>query len=80
MLTAAFFGYHSFMSGGGLVGLKKDMLSKYWPTLKENWKVWPLVHVITYALVPLQLRVVWVSLAGVCWSTYLSFIVNDVKV
>lgn len=77
LLTAVFFGYHSLVSGSGLVGLKQDLLSKYWPTMRENWKVWPLVHVVTYALVPLQLRVVWVSLAGVCWSTFLSFIVND---
>lgn len=79
-VDTAFFSYHALVNGRGLPGVREELSQKLWPTLAENWKVWPLVHCITYCFVPLHLRVLWVTAVGVCWSTFLSFMANDFKV
>jgi len=76
-IDAGFFSYSALVDGRGVRGVVDDLREKYWVTLKQNWKVWPMVHVITYSLVPLHLRVVWVTTVGVCWSMFLSFMAND---
>jgi len=73
----AFFSYHALVNGRGCAGVCEELSEKLWPTLVQNWKVWPLVHCVTYCVVPLHLRVVWVGAVGVCWSTFLSYMAND---
>jgi len=43
-----------------------------WPTLRVNWPVWGVVGFVTYGLVPLHLRVIWVSTVQVGWNAFLS--------
>jgi len=50
-----------------------EINDKLWPTLVANWKVWPLLQLINFALVPIKLQVLYVNFFGVFWNTYLSF-------
>lgn len=77
LIDVGFFTYYALASGGGLQGVRDELSAKYWPTLKRNWQVWPMVHCITYTLIPLQFRVFWVGCVGVGWSMFLSFMAND---
>lgn len=77
LIDVAFFSYHALVRGRGFSGVRQEVGDKLWPTLVQNWKVWPLVHCVTYCFVPLHLRVVWVAAVGVCWSTFLSHMAND---
>jgi len=77
LTNLGFFTYHALYDGRGFVGVQKEISAKYWPTLKTNWQVWPLVHCVTYTMVPLKLRVLWVGFVGVFWSTFLSYMAND---
>jgi protein Mpv17 len=43
-----------------------------WPTLQVNWPVWGVVGCITFGLVPVHLRVIWVSVVQVGWNAFLS--------
>lgn len=43
-----------------------------WPTLRVNWPVWGVVGFVTYGLVPLHMRVIWVSSVQVGWNAFLS--------
>lgn len=42
------------------------------PTLKENYKFWPLAHIINFALVPPSLRILYVNCISVVWAVLLS--------
>ena len=43
-----------------------------WPCLKAGWRFWPLAHALTYSVVPLHLRVLWVDALEVAWVAILS--------
>lgn len=43
-----------------------------WPCLVAGWRFWPLAHAITYSIIPLHLRVLWVDALEVAWVAILS--------
>jgi protein Mpv17 len=44
----------------------------WWDLLKAGWRLWPLAHVLTYTVIPLQDRVLWVDMIELVWVTILS--------
>lgn len=42
------------------------------PLLKSGLKLWPLAHCVTYGLVPLENRLLWVDLVEIIWVTILA--------
>ena len=40
--------------------------------LSRAWQVWPVVHLCTFSVVPLNYRVLWVNCANFVWSGFLS--------
>lgn len=71
-MTVVFFGYMALASGGSIVNAITDVQSKVFPTLKVNWMVWPLVHTVTFGVVPLEYRVLFISVVAVFWACFLS--------
>lgn len=47
-----------------------------WPTMRQHWKVWPLVHSFNFYYVPLHHRVLVQNTILVGWSGYLSHLNN----
>ena len=43
-----------------------------WPCLFAGWRFWPFAHAITYSIIPLHLRVLWVDVLEVIWVAVLS--------
>lgn len=55
-----------------------------WPTAKQNvkdkiggivvtaWKFWPLVHCITYGVIPARHRILWVNSVDLIWNAILA--------
>ena len=60
--------------------LKQESLSVCFKNIKETsipllvsgLKLWPLAHVITYGLIPIENRLLWVDLVEILWVTILS--------
>ncbi|CAH0483082.1 unnamed protein product [Peronospora belbahrii] len=71
-LALAFFTYAGSAEGKPLRDTVQSAVTKFRPTLAVNWAVWPLVHVGTFGFVPLQYRVLYINLANVGWSAFLS--------
>ncbi|KAF9937600.1 hypothetical protein BGZ67_001057 [Mortierella alpina] len=46
----------------------------YLSTLKANYAVWPLVQLVNFGVMPLQLRLPFVSVVGIAWNAYLSMV------
>ena len=38
------------------------------------WKFWPLVHCITYSVIPAQHRILWVNMVDLVWNAILATI------
>ena len=46
--------------------------SSWWPSLTASWRFWPAAHALTYSVVPLHLRVLWVDVLEVVWVAILA--------
>ena len=42
------------------------------PLITSGLKLWPLAHVVTYGLVPVENRLLWVDTVEILWVTILS--------
>lgn len=45
--------------------------------LQAGWKLWPFAHLITYGLVPVEQRLLWVDCVEIIWVTILSMFSNE---
>lgn len=64
-----------------LLGLMKfDKLESIWgemkrttiPLIVSGLKLWPLAHCVTYGLIPVENRLLWVDLVEIIWVTILA--------
>lgn len=64
-----------------LLGLmKREALGDVWrnvrttaiPLITSGLKLWPAAHIITYGLIPVENRLLWVDLVEILWVTILS--------
>ncbi|KXZ48868.1 hypothetical protein GPECTOR_25g453 [Gonium pectorale] len=52
------------------------MRCKLGPTLKANYVLWPIAHIINFAFVPPAQRILYCNAVGVLWTVILSSILN----
>ena len=50
--------------------------AEFVPTLQKNWLFWIPCNVIMFAMVPLQMQVLWMSICNLGWNTILSIYSN----
>lgn len=64
-----------------LLGLmKRESLSNIWsdvkrttiPLIVSGLKLWPLAHCVTYGLIPVENRLLWVDFVEILWVTILA--------
>ncbi|KAJ1463154.1 hypothetical protein M885DRAFT_455720 [Pelagophyceae sp. CCMP2097] len=48
----------------------------FWPTLLINWRIWPLVNLFNFGLVPPKLQLLVSNVISVGWNYILSLMVN----
>ena len=51
----------------------EEIKNKSWQTMQMNWRLWPLVQLVNFTLVPTKLQVLWVNMFGLIFNVYLSF-------
>ncbi|XP_075476969.1 uncharacterized protein LOC142518148 [Primulina tabacum] len=49
----------------------------FWPMLTAGWKLWPFAHLITYGVIPVEQRLLWVDTVELVWVTILSTYSNE---
>lgn len=49
------------------------------PLIISGLKLWPFVHCITYGLIPLENRLLWVDAVEIVWVTILAGQANEEK-
>jgi protein Mpv17 len=67
--TLGFYAYKCTVEGRPKEYLS-ELRQKLWPTLKAGWSLWPAAHVINFAFVPTQHRILYANVVSVA-GTYL---------
>ncbi|KAH8717090.1 hypothetical protein GQ44DRAFT_688262 [Phaeosphaeriaceae sp. PMI808] len=50
--------------------------AKTWPMMKDGYKFWPAISLVSFLWIPVHKRVVFGCAAGVLWGIYLSLLVE----
>ncbi|KAG6793870.1 hypothetical protein POTOM_003094 [Populus tomentosa] len=54
-----------------------ELTATFWPMLTAGWKLWPFAHLITYGVIPVEQRLLWVDCVELIWVTILSTYSNE---
>ncbi|KAK9092425.1 hypothetical protein Syun_027336 [Stephania yunnanensis] len=57
-----------------------ELKATFWPMItyeEAGWKLWPFAHLITYGVIPLEQRLLWVDCVELIWVTILSTYSNE---
>ncbi|KAH7576885.1 hypothetical protein ACOSP7_002431 [Xanthoceras sorbifolium] len=54
-----------------------ELQATFLPLLTAGWKLWPFAHLITYGVVPVEQRLLWVDCVELVWVTILSTYSNE---
>ncbi|KAL9236390.1 hypothetical protein vseg_011068 [Gypsophila vaccaria] len=59
------------------VSILKELKATFFPMLTAGWKLWPFAHLVTYGLIPVEQRLLWVDCVELIWVTILSTYSNE---
>jgi hypothetical protein len=54
----------------------QECINKTWPMIKDGYKFWPAVSLISFVWIPVDKRVVFGCSVGVVWGIYLSLMAD----
>lgn len=80
--TLMFLAYMAFVNasqqgrGDPWAAVVKDCSDKTWPMMKDGYKFWPAISLISFLWIPVDKRVVFGCSVGVIWGIYLSLAVE----
>lgn len=60
---------HNLICLGLVLGYWCQLLQHCW---QAGWKLWPFAHLITYGVIPVEQRLLWVDCVELIWVTILS--------
>ena len=59
------------------MALSAWVLAVFFFPSQAGWKLWPFAHIVTYGVMPVEQRLLWVDMVELVWVTILSMIVNE---
>ncbi|XP_068668994.1 uncharacterized protein [Aristolochia californica] len=59
------------------VNIYNELKATFWPMLTAGWKLWPFAHLVTYGVIPVEQRLLWVDCVELVWVTILSTYSNE---
>ncbi|KAK5061360.1 hypothetical protein LTR84_007902 [Exophiala bonariae] len=72
--TVAFVAAMAAFKGKGLRGIQREVERDVVPLMINSWKLWPVVAIINFTLVPVERRIILNSVIGLFWGIYLSLV------
>lgn len=61
-----------FLSGDDTETVKTNVKEKLPDIVVTAWKFWPLVHLVTYGVIPARHRILWVNCVDLVWNAILA--------
>ncbi|EMD69222.1 hypothetical protein GGP41_004766 [Bipolaris sorokiniana] len=80
--TLMFVSYMAYVNAQGKPGVNvsdvvtSDCINKTWPMMKDGYKFWPAISLISFLWIPVDKRIVFGASVGVVWGIYLSLAAN----
>ncbi|CAM6099323.1 unnamed protein product [Calypogeia fissa] len=69
------------LEGRTWTSLKSKLQSEFPGVQLNSWRFWPIVGLINYKYIPLNLRVLFANLAAVCWANFVKWrVLNSTRV
>jgi len=65
------------LNGDSVGSAKQKVQSRIIPIMFTAWKFWPLVHCVTYGLIPARHRILWVNSVDLVWNAILASKARD---
>ncbi|PQQ11883.1 uncharacterized protein Pyn_32912 [Prunus yedoensis var. nudiflora] len=59
------------------IDIFSELKATFWPMLTAGWKLWPFAHLVTYGVIPVEQRLLWVDCVELIWVTILSTYSNE---
>ena len=60
------------LNGDSLETGSENVKTRIKPIMFTAWKFWPLVHCVTYGLIPARHRILWVNSVDLVWNAILA--------
>lgn len=70
--TVLFVAGMALLKGEALETVVGNVREQFWPLLFAGQKLWPLVSIVSFTLVPVEKRTVFGGIVGVGWGIFLS--------
>uniref|UniRef100_A0A7S0ZE12 Uncharacterized protein n=1 Tax=Timspurckia oligopyrenoides TaxID=708627 RepID=A0A7S0ZE12_9RHOD len=71
IFTSVFFGSMKALDGKA-DEIVPEIENKLWPTMKVNWTVWPIAHIINFRFIPSSQRILYINVIQVGYNAFLS--------
>ncbi|XP_027340528.1 uncharacterized protein LOC113853976 [Abrus precatorius] len=59
------------------ISIFNELKATFFPMLTAGWKLWPFAHLVTYGVIPVEQRLLWVDIVELVWVTILSTFSNE---
>ncbi|RDX72909.1 hypothetical protein CR513_47548 [Mucuna pruriens] len=67
----------AFLRFDSPITIYNEWKATFFPMLTAGWKLWPFAHLITYGVIPVEQRLLWVDTIELIWVTILSTFSNE---
>ena len=61
-----------FLAGDDVETVQNSVKTRIGPIVLTAWRFWPLVHCITYSVIPARHRILWVNSVDLIWNAILA--------
>eukprot|EP00878_Enallax_costatus_P000600 GHUV01000701.1.p1 GENE.GHUV01000701.1~~GHUV01000701.1.p1 ORF type:complete len:392 (+),score=113.31 GHUV01000701.1:221-1396(+) len=76
-MTSVFFAAMALLEGSERSEVVDLVKRKLKPTLVANWTVWPIAHVVNFALVPPAQRILYINVVNIAWTAFMSHMASS---
>ena len=76
VFLGAFLCWSTLLEGKGLEGCREKLRDDWWTMIKFGWSTWFVGHFISFALVPVHWRVLYINIVSIGFGTVLSQVAN----
>jgi hypothetical protein len=59
------------LEGKDFQQIKQTVATQWWPTQKMSWRVWPIVQLINFSVVPGHLRILFINCVSFWWGIFM---------
>lgn len=77
--TVLFIAGIALLRGHSFPSIQDDVRNKFWPMIFAGQKLWPLVSILSFTIIPFEHRTLFGSVVGLFWGIYLSLISGGAK-